>query len=185
MSCVVFGGHAYILLASQGSICLVKSNSFHCRPRWYRGNVLALRSKVRGFKHGWGRWIFSGRKNPEHKSSGRDFKLGGSESEISGSLKNLKPEKIGLWAKFNRHIHVLVIPEKVAVHWEWLPHQNKYKNTKSFHYWELAYRSQGQWRLNRKRGRELCESNHSSSPHKEKKNCCISVRWLCPSGKRT
>ena len=33
---------------------------------------------------------------------------GGLESEISGSLKNLKPEKIGLWAKFNRHIHVLV-----------------------------------------------------------------------------
>ena len=29
-------------------------------------------------------------------------------SEISGSLKNLKPEKIGLLAKFNRHIHVLV-----------------------------------------------------------------------------
>ena len=24
------------------------------------------------------------------------------------SLKNLKPEKIGLWAKFNRHIHVLI-----------------------------------------------------------------------------
>ena len=35
----------------------------------------------------------------------------GPESEISGSLKNLKPEKIGLWAKFNRHIHVLVIPK--------------------------------------------------------------------------
>ena len=51
---------------------------------------------------------FSGRKNPEHKSSGRDFKLGGPESEISGSLKNLKPEKIGLWAKFNRYIYVLV-----------------------------------------------------------------------------
>jgi hypothetical protein len=33
---------------------------------------------------------FLGRKNPEHKSSGRE------ESEISGSLKNLKPEKIGL-----------------------------------------------------------------------------------------
>ena len=38
---------------------------------------------------------------------------------------NLKPEKIGLRAKFNRHIHVLVIPkfgehnrsEKVAVNW--------------------------------------------------------------------
>ena len=39
---------------------------------------------------------FLGRKNPEHKSSEKDFKLGGPESEISGSLKNLKPEKIGL-----------------------------------------------------------------------------------------
>ena len=36
---------------------------------------------------------------------------GGPESEISCSLKNLKPEKIGLCAKFNRHIHVLVIPK--------------------------------------------------------------------------
>ena len=36
---------------------------------------------------------------------------GGLKSEISGSLKNLKPEKIGLWAKFNRHIHVLVLPK--------------------------------------------------------------------------
>ena len=32
-------------------------------------------------------------------------------SEISGSLKNLKPEKIGLLVKFNRYIHVLVIPK--------------------------------------------------------------------------
>ena len=39
---------------------------------------------------------FSELKNPEHKSSGRDFKLGGPVSEISGSLKNLKLEKIGL-----------------------------------------------------------------------------------------
>ena len=29
--------------------------------------------------------------------------------EIAGSLKNLKPEKISLRAKFNRYIHVLVI----------------------------------------------------------------------------
>ena len=29
-----------------------------CRPRWSRGNVLALRSKVCGFKSSWGRWIF-------------------------------------------------------------------------------------------------------------------------------
>ena len=47
-----------------------------CRPRWSRGNVLASRSKVRGFKSGWGRWIFSGRKIPEHNFSGKDFKLG-------------------------------------------------------------------------------------------------------------
>ena len=35
----------------------------------------------------------------------------GPESEISGLFKNLKPEKIDFWAKFNRHIHVLVIPK--------------------------------------------------------------------------
>ena len=46
-----------------------------CRPRWSRGNVLASRSMVRWFKPDWGRWIFSGRKNPEHKSSRRDVKL--------------------------------------------------------------------------------------------------------------
>ena len=61
---------------------LVKWNSrnsripIKSRPRGFRGNVLASRSKVRGFKHGWGWWIFSGRKIPEHKSSGRDLKLG-------------------------------------------------------------------------------------------------------------
>ena len=36
---------------------------------------------------------------------------GGPESEISGSLKDLKPEKIDLRANFNRHIHVLVMPK--------------------------------------------------------------------------
>ena len=46
--------------------------------------------------------FFSGGKNSEHKS------LRGPESEISGSLKNLKPEKIDLCVKFNRHIHVLI-----------------------------------------------------------------------------
>ena len=34
-------------------------------------------------------------KNPDPKSSGREF-TGGPESEISGLLKNLNPEKIGL-----------------------------------------------------------------------------------------
>ena len=37
-----------------------------------RGIVIASRSKVWGFKPRWGRWIFSGRKNPEHKSFGRE-----------------------------------------------------------------------------------------------------------------
>ena len=31
---------------------------YNCRPSCARGNVLASRSKVRGFKPGWGRWIF-------------------------------------------------------------------------------------------------------------------------------
>ena len=52
------------------------SNCSGSRPRWSRGNVLTSRSKIRGFKPGWGWWIFSGYKNPEHKSPGTDFKLG-------------------------------------------------------------------------------------------------------------
>ena len=34
---------------------------------------LSSRSKVSGFKPGRGLWIFSGHKNPEYKSSGKDF----------------------------------------------------------------------------------------------------------------
>ena len=58
-----------------------------CSPRdqWFAGSHPA---EVDGF--------FSGRKNPVHKSSEKDYKLGGPESEILGSLKNLKPEKIDL-----------------------------------------------------------------------------------------
>ena len=84
------------------------SNQSRCPPRWSQGNVLASRSKVRVFKPDWGWWIFSGRKNPEHKSSGRELWV---PSPISGSLKKLKPENIGLLAKFNRHIHILVISQ--------------------------------------------------------------------------
>ena len=62
-------------------------------------------------KPGGGWWIFSGLKNPEHKSSGRDFKLQVQSLRFQIRWKNLKPEKIGLRAKFNRHIHVLVIPK--------------------------------------------------------------------------
>ena len=46
-----------------------------CRPRRSRVNMLASRPKVCRFKPDWGRWMFSWRKNPEHNSSGRDFKL--------------------------------------------------------------------------------------------------------------
>ena len=55
-----------------------------------QGNVLASGSKVRGFKSGLGRWVFSGRKNPEHREG---LQAGVPESESSGSLKNLKPEE--------------------------------------------------------------------------------------------
>ena len=75
-----------------------------CRPRWSRGNMLASRSKVRGFKSGWGRWIFSGHKNSEYMSSWRDFKL------RVPSLR-FQARQIDLWATFSRHIHVLVMPE--------------------------------------------------------------------------
>ena len=96
----IYNIYTRIILIERRSFQLMRYSYFIvCRPRWSRGNVLASRSKVSRFKPHWGRWIFSGRKNPEHKSS---------EAEISGSLKNLKPVKIGLWAKFNRHIHVLI-----------------------------------------------------------------------------
>ena len=78
------------------------------RPRWSRGNLLASRSKVRGFKPGWDRWIFQEVKILITSPPGGTLNWGGLESEISGSLKNLKPEKIGLWANFNRHIHILI-----------------------------------------------------------------------------
>ena len=42
---------------------------------WPLSTVLASRSKVRWFKSSWGRWIFSGLKNPERKSSARDLKV--------------------------------------------------------------------------------------------------------------
>ena len=80
----------------------------HCRPRWSRGNVLNSRSEIREFKPGWGRWLFSGRKNPEQKSSEREFKLGVPSLKFRLVKGPQALKKIGLWAKFNRHIHVLV-----------------------------------------------------------------------------
>ena len=50
-----------------GYFKILTSKSTGSRPRWSRGYVLASRSKVHGFKSGWGRWIFF---------SGRDFMLG-------------------------------------------------------------------------------------------------------------
>jgi hypothetical protein len=46
---------------------------FNCQPR---GNVLASRFKVRGWNPAEVDGFFSVRKNPEHKSSGRDLKPG-------------------------------------------------------------------------------------------------------------
>ena len=41
----------------------------------------------------WGRWIFLGRKNPEHKSSGRVLKPLVPSLRFQGSLKYLNSEK--------------------------------------------------------------------------------------------
>ena len=49
--------------------------------------------------------FFSGCKNPEYKSSRRDFK----PRVPSLRIHDLKTKKIGLGAKFNRHIQILVI----------------------------------------------------------------------------
>ena len=60
-------------LCLQDNIWLVNKLTMLCLSR---GNVLTSGSKVCRFKSDWGWLIFSGRKNPEHKSSRRDFKLG-------------------------------------------------------------------------------------------------------------
>ena len=52
---------------------------------------------------------FSGRKHPEHKSTGRDFKLGVPSLRFQAQAKR---KKIVLWATFNRHIHFLVISSR-------------------------------------------------------------------------
>ena len=49
--------------------CIWQGTKEKSRARWSQGNVLAKRSKVRVFKPGWSRWIFSGHNNPEDKSS--------------------------------------------------------------------------------------------------------------------
>ena len=54
-----------------GSWLDIETYKYHSRPWWSRSNVLVSISKVCGFKPDWGWWIFSGLKNPEHKSSGR------------------------------------------------------------------------------------------------------------------
>ena len=82
---------------------------FSSSPRWSRGNVLASRSNVRGFKPDWARWVFCQNvKNLSPIPPGGTLSWGSRVIEISGSLKNLKPEKISLLVKFNRHIHVLI-----------------------------------------------------------------------------
>ena len=86
------------------------------RPQWSWGNVLTLRSKVRRFKPSWGHGFFQDVKILSTSPPGGTLSWG-PESEISGSLKNLKPEKIGPWVKFNRHIHVLVISKNFL----WFP----------------------------------------------------------------
>ena len=72
-------------------------------------NVLASSSRVCRFNPGWSRWIFQNVKVLSTSSPGGNFSRA-PKSEISGLLKNLGPEKIGLWAKLNRRIHVVVIP---------------------------------------------------------------------------
>ena len=64
----------------------------HCRPRWSRGNVLASRSKVREFKPTEVDGFFQDVKILSTSLPGGTLRLG-PESESSGSLKNLKPEK--------------------------------------------------------------------------------------------
>ena len=62
------------------------------RTRWSRGNVLTSRSKFRCYKRAEVDGFFQDVKILSKSPPGGTLGWG-SESEISGSLKNLKPEK--------------------------------------------------------------------------------------------
>ena len=68
---------------------------FTCRPWWSQGNVLASRSKVRGFIPAEVNGFFHNVKILSTSPPGETLSWG-QGSEISRSLKNLKPEKIAL-----------------------------------------------------------------------------------------
>ena len=90
-------------------------------------------------------------------------------SEISGSLKNLKPEKIGLWSKFNQHIHVLVIPKILdlkksqCIGQQWPPHQNKTEQPRNASYGYLKVGSWGEYLDPRGERMAILRSETSSS----------------------
>ena len=88
-------------IVNKKNIYILHCKILRTRPRWSRSTVFALRSKVHGFKPSWSRWIFSGLKNPEHKSSGRDFKLGVPSLRFQawGSLTSLKSQTWDLQLK--------------------------------------------------------------------------------------
>ena len=85
-----FGSSGSYLLRGTGCLQLTKSQ--------------CACSKVRGFKPGWGRWISLGRKNLNTSPPGGTLSRGTRVWDFR-LVKELQ-----VWAKFNRRIHVLVIP---------------------------------------------------------------------------
>ena len=85
-----------------------------CRPRWSRGNVLASSSKFRGFKPGWDRLIFSGRKILSTSLPGGTLSYGFRVWDF-GFVKKPQAWKNRPLSKINRHIHVLVTPKFVGL----------------------------------------------------------------------
>ena len=121
------------------------SKEHESRPRWSRGNVLTSRSKDRGFKPGWGRWIFQVVKILSTSPPGGTLNWGFRIWDFR-LVKEPQAWNIDLWAKFNRHIHVLVIfkfggtqyilKRSQSIGQEWPPHQyNTIQRTWRFGLW--------------------------------------------------
>ena len=84
---------------------IIKYNIFNnSRPWWSRSNVVASSSRVRGFKTQLRSMDFFRTLKSWAPFLREGLQARGPESEISDSLEKLKPEKIGLGVKFNRHI---------------------------------------------------------------------------------
>ena len=89
-----------IIKTFQWSFSLFVCAFYICQQWWSQSNVFALRSKVYGYKLGWGRWIFQDVKILSISPPGGTWSC---RSQVWDFRLIKKPQA---WTKLNRRIHV-------------------------------------------------------------------------------